>query len=100
MAVKGTDTKKYITDKILSTFEGSFLCNDGKEIRIPKMENGELVQIKVALTCAKTNVEMGADAVLPGENKTENGNVTNDQPIEVSQAEKEKVQKLVDFFSL
>ena len=31
MALKGTILKKEITDKILATFEGSFLYNDGKE---------------------------------------------------------------------
>lgn len=52
MAAKGADEKLAITNTILSTFEGSFLYNDGKEIRIPMGE----VQIKVALTCAKENV--------------------------------------------
>lgn len=53
---RGTESKSYITKKILETFEGSFLYNDGKEIRIPLKEDGEIVQIKVTLTCAKTNV--------------------------------------------
>ena len=54
MALKGTILKKEITDKILATFEGSFLYNDGKEIRIPGLEDGQELQVKVALTCAKT----------------------------------------------
>ena len=29
-------------------------------------EDGELVQIKVTLTCAKTNVENGDDTAIPG----------------------------------
>ena len=53
---RGTESKSYITKKLLETFEGSFLYNDGKEIRIPLKEDGEIVQIKVTLTCAKTNV--------------------------------------------
>ena len=40
MAARGTESKTKITEKILNTFEGSFL-ND-KEIRIPMNENGEL----------------------------------------------------------
>ena len=32
---RGADSKLEITRKILETFEGSFLFNDGKEIRIP-----------------------------------------------------------------
>lgn len=63
---KGAEAKQIISKKILDTFEGSFLYNDGKEIRIPVMEQGVEVQIKVALTCAKENVECGSDTATPG----------------------------------
>ena len=66
---RGTESKSYITKKILETFEGSFLYNDGKEIRIPLKEDGEIVQIKVTLTCAKTNVS--AEDSTPAEFKAE-----------------------------
>ena len=33
------------------------MYNNGKELRIPWDEGGNLVQIKVALTCAKDNVD-------------------------------------------
>lgn len=62
---RGSSAKEEITKKLLETFEGSFLYNGGKEIRIPMMEDGSLVQIKVALTCAKENVENGADVAIP-----------------------------------
>jgi hypothetical protein len=55
MAAKGSIAKEEIIAKILETFQGSFKYD--KEIRIPVLENGEPVQIKVTLTCAKTNVE-------------------------------------------
>ena len=61
---KGSQAKAEITKKILECFENSFTYD--KEIRIPMMENGELVQIKCVLTCAKVNVENGGDAVMPG----------------------------------
>ena len=64
---KGAIAKQEVSKKILETFVGSFLYNDGKEIRIPCNENGEIVQIKVALTCAKENVECGTDTALPGD---------------------------------
>lgn len=63
---KGAESKNKITQKILETFAGSFI-ND-KEIRIPMIEDGAEVQIKVVLTCAKTNVNPGDDVALPGEN--------------------------------
>lgn len=55
---KGAESKTSVTNKILEMFEGAFVY--GKEIRIPMTENGERVEIKVALTCAKVNV--GGDA--------------------------------------
>ncbi len=63
---RGSIAKTEITKKILDTFDGAFLYNDGKEIRIPYTEDGELLQIKVALTCAKENVNQGDDTALPG----------------------------------
>lgn len=64
---KGAIAKEAIFSKILETFDGSFMWNNGKELRIPFDEEGKLVQIKVALTCAKENVypegqEMGGAA--------------------------------------
>jgi len=58
MAAKGSQLKNEITQKILTTFPSSFIYNDGKEIRINGMEDGQELQIKVTLTCAKTMVEM------------------------------------------
>lgn len=53
---KGAVAKEQIFQKMLEMFNGSFMYNGGKELRIPWDENGEEVQIKVALTCAKENV--------------------------------------------
>lgn len=58
---KGSVAKEAITKRILEVFEGSFI-ND-KEIRIPFVEGGEQVQIKVALTCAKVNIDAGTGSV-------------------------------------
>ena len=55
MAAKGNVSKEKITNKILQMFEGAFVS--GKELRIPMMEDGTEVQIKVTLTAAKTNIE-------------------------------------------
>ena len=96
MAVKGTILKKEITDKILEVFPGSFLYNDGKEIRIPGMEDGQLIQVKVALTCAKTNVEQNGENALPGEvMPTSAIDSTPQTTVEISQEEKDNVKKLM-----
>ena len=63
---KGAEEKQIILKRILETFNGAFVYNNGKEIRIPIND----VQIKVALTCAKDNVDPGDENRLPGEIKT------------------------------
>ena len=63
MAAKGSIAKSEIAEVILKTFEGSFV-ND-KEIRIPWQENGETVEIKIAMTCAKENIGGGVTSSQP-----------------------------------
>ena len=50
---KGTLSKEKITSALLKIFPGSFVDTDGKTIRIPTTCEGDLIQIKVALTAAK-----------------------------------------------
>ena len=81
---KGQSSKEIITKKILETFEGSFI--NEKEIRIPIVENGEPIEIKVALTCAKVNIGGGVGSVnaevAPAVN-TENREITKEEVSEV-----------------
>jgi hypothetical protein len=96
MAVKGAAAKAEITSKILAVFPGSFQYD--KEIRVPTMENGEEVQIKVVLTAAKVNVTNGADAALPGDFPTPvNTPVTPEKsgPIEPTDKETANVSALL-----
>ena len=59
-----TAQKRYEGHTVEAT-ENSIIV-DGKEIRIPMIEDGQEVQIKVTLTCAKDNVQPGDDNALPG----------------------------------
>ena len=107
---RGTESKSYITKKILETFEGSFLYNDGKEIRIPLKEDGEIVQIKVTLTCAKTNVS--AEDSTPAEFKTtpaanasnelnfEDTPATSPAEINTTPEERANIARLVEKFNI
>lgn len=93
---KGALAKADVTKKILSMFDNAF--EYGKEIRIPMIENGEQVQIKVTLTCAKENVECGADTALPGEFPTPvNAAPTpvNTAPVQPTAEEKQNVANLL-----
>lgn len=109
---RGAAAKEEIVNQLLSTFEGAFKFD--KEIRIPMMENGEEVQIKVTLTCAKVNVDRGSDAALPGatQNKTaivgsmskatmgSISNATDSSLIEPTEEEKMNVKALMEKLGL
>ena len=76
MAARGTESKEKVTAKLLEVFPGSFQYQ--KEIRIPMMENGEIIQIKCVLTAAKINVENGEDKAIPGEVKVDTNSINNE----------------------
>ena len=64
MASRGVEEKQIVIDKIKEVFPEAFEYD--KTIRIPIGD----VQIKVALTAAKDNVEPGGDAAVPGTKAT------------------------------
>lgn len=89
---KGQIAKTEITNKILEVFDGAFI--NEKEIRIPWIENGETVQIKLALTCAKVNIDAGEQAPMqqstsvPAENR------------KITAEEKQEVDNLIEKLGL
>ena len=101
MALKGAQAKEEITKKILEVFPSAFQYD--KEIRIPWVEDGDQVQIKLTLTAAKVMVSAGGDAAVPGgaaeEVAAASVQATFDAPkiasIETSAAEKENLSKLL-----
>ena len=99
MAIRGAESKSAITQKILDTFDGAFLYD--KEIRIPMNENGEIVQIKCVLTCAKVNV--GTDNNI-NTNTSSTENLSNaeikTQTIELTEEEKNNVNTLIEKLGL
>lgn len=52
---KGAESKTKVFEQLQKMFPDSF-WNGPKEFRIPMEENGERVELKVTLTCAKENV--------------------------------------------
>ena len=60
MASRGAEEKQIVIDKIKEVFPEAFEYD--KTIRIPVGD----IQIKVALTAAKDNVEPGGDTAVPG----------------------------------
>lgn len=109
MAAKGSILKQEITKKILETFPGSFLYNDGKEIRIDGTEAGAPIQIKVTLTAAKEPVECltvtsntGTPIKLEWEGASKETVVSPGErvPIEPTEEEKARVKKLLENLGL
>ena len=96
---KGSLSKELVTKKILETFSGSFVYD--KEIRIPLQEDGEEIQLKCILTCAKVNVEPNGDIAIPGEEKVA---VVDSAPVStvsaISQEEKDNLKQLMQTFGL
>ena len=60
MAARGQEEKQKVLDKIKEVFPEAFEYD--KVLRIPIGD----IQIKVALTAAKDNVEPGGDTAIPG----------------------------------
>lgn len=99
MALKGADSKVIATKKILELFEGSFSYE--KEIRIPMIENGEEIQLKCTLTCAKTNVSPNGDIAIPGAESNEiNFASVESLSTGPSKEEKDNVERLARMLDL
>ena len=96
---KGSESKSIFYAKILEIFEGSFMYNDGKEIRIPFKEDGKDIQLKIVATCAKDNVAAGVDETIPGAEVavTETASEEHIEPsaLKVSEEEKNKAKALL-----
>lgn len=94
MAIKGQKAKQEVTQKILETFNGSFLYE--KEIRIPCIEDGAEVQIKVTLTAAKANVNPDGEIVASDtENAEVAPNVDLTEPAAYTETEKKNIATLL-----
>ena len=101
MAAKSTESKAIIFNKLMESFSNCFWEDENKILRIPMTENGDIVEIKVSLTAAKTNLgETGAPASAfspPGVEEV-SGYMTppvSSETLEVSQDEQENVANLL-----
>lgn len=93
---KGAIAKQIVFDKILKVFEGSFMYNGGKECRIPIDEEGNEVQIKVALTCAKDNVSPNGEIERAAAPKEEGMTNSFPAPHKIAEPTEEEKQNVAD----
>lgn len=95
---RGALAKEQIFKKLLDVFDDSFMYNGGKELRIPWDEEGNLVQIKVTLTCAKDIVSAAGEvehAAVAKEEGPINSFPAPHKPVEPSEEEKKNVEDLL-----
>ena len=102
--MKGAQAKQAIFEKILETFEGSFMFNGGKELRIPFEEESGLVQIKVTLTAAKEAVSPSGEVLKAAATASEEAPVKSfpapKGPVEPTEEEKKNVEDLLKSLGL
>lgn len=72
---KGADSKTKVFEQLQKMFPESF-WNGPKEFRIPMEENGERVELKVTLTCAKENVGVSDSIDFSSSNEPTSDNNT------------------------
>lgn len=95
---KGAKAKEEIKTKLFDCFPGTFM--NGKEIRIPWVEDGETVEIKVALTCAKDNVGGGASSYTMISNADSTNAASATVSTEITEEEKKNVNDLAGLLGL
>ena len=105
---KGQAAKQEAFAKMLEMFPDSFLYNDNKELRINTTEDGNDIQLKVVITCAKTPVSAGEENAIPGASfpepkattKTKVAGLSADEAVtenvvEATEDEKQKISNLM-----
>ena len=93
---RGAESKAKLIEKLKEIYPDAFEYG-AKEFRIPFEEDGQRVEIKVALTCAKSNVG--------GEGASEVSGVESNTPVDVAPAapteeEKANIAALMDRLGL
>ena len=99
--MRGQASKQSVEAVLLQTFPGAFKYD--KEIRVPMVEDGAEVQIKITLTAAKTNVACGGDTAVPGVVPVDKAVApvgTSSVDIKPTEEEQERVKALMESLNL
>lgn len=101
---KGAIAKQQVENRIRLEFDDDFVGSNGKELFVWGEENGERVQIKISLTCPKTNYSGPDVAATPSKTAKPaldwSDNATETPPTELTQEEKETVNTLLEKLGL
>ena len=104
---RGSEAKNEVFTKIMEVFPKAFWEDEGKILRIPVSEGGNLVEIKVTLTAAK-NI-LGGEENVSAFKLTSAREVTKEEKgssekaksnMDMTQAEKDNVANLISALGL
>lgn len=101
---KGNEAKKLIMDKIIAALGDSFIGEYEKKYYFWSEENGEPMQVAIAMTCPKNPVaaidnNLGGDLDFENMGNTE-ARPTTFEPAEITQEERDKVAELMERLGL
>lgn len=101
---KGTIAKQEVIKKIQSAFGTDFLGEFDKKIYVQAQENGEMVQIAMALTCPKTPVAVSNAPIIKGDRMDFSDESTiipvNSSNTEISEEERQTIADMMARFGL
>lgn len=101
---KGTIAKQEVIKKIQSAFGTDFLGEFDKKIYVQAQENGEMVQIAMALTCPKTPVAVSNAPIVKGDRMDFSDESTiipvNSSNTEISEEERQTIADMMARFGL
>lgn len=101
---KGAVAKENVVNIIKKAFGDNYVGDDGKKFYVWSEENGEPMQVAIALTCPKT--PYGVDATPVGAVKVGNGfdwstdNTTVTSQTEITEEERINIEKLMTSLGL
>ncbi len=92
---KGNIAKEQVTKTIIGAFGDSFIGVVDKKIYVESVENGEIVQVAISLTCPKTPISKDEVSVTT---EVSNGKILT--PVDISQEDKEKIKQLKEMLGV
>lgn len=103
MAARGTESKNQVFTKLIEVYPNAFWEDEGKILRIPMNENGDVIEIKVTLTAAKNILGTSGSFPISAFNNDSDSSITTNtaninsvkESIEPTQEEKDNVSKLL-----
>lgn len=103
---RGQMAKDYVEAKIKEAFGDDFIGTIDKKTYVWSVENGEKVQVALAMTCPKTPVGTAVvstgsrDGGMDFENMTVSTVATGFQPAEITETEKKNIADLMSRLGL